>query len=222
MDGNQTLGNNKDMTYREIERKFFNVSRDMRELVLQPLLKILTFLKISANQITYARVFIFVFGVMYPLFVKGELMIAILFYFFGFWLLDMLDGQLARHTKTDNDKGKFIDVYVDMMGYSFFIMGLAFLGVANIFILFYHVIIHGAVYIISIVQKNELVKSDWIIKPEANLVYFKFLAHLLVVIFIFLQINWMDLGFIILNIFMTISTIVYFIKMQKQIYKINK
>jgi phosphatidylglycerophosphate synthase len=207
------------MSFRESERKFFYWSYDLRNKILAPLLKLLSGMGITANHITFFRVVIFIVGVMYPLFVKGNLTLAVFVYFLGFMLLDTLDGSLARFNNSASDKGRFNDLYVDVLGYSVLIMGLAYLETVGTFILFYHVIIHGALYLISSVYKNENEKSDWIMKAEPNLTYLKFIAMTFIAVLVLFKVNVLDIVFIILNIWMTVLAFYYFIKLQRQSYK---
>ncbi len=207
------------MSYRTTERTFYARSSQLRERLFAPLLKFLAHYRITANHITFIRMALFVALVVYPLFVRGALVFATVMYFAVFWLLDTLDGQLARYTNTSSDKGKFNDVFVDQLGYAIYIMGLAFAGVSDLFILFYHVIISGAVYVLAIVQKNETQPSDWLVRPEPNLSYFKLIAHLAIIILLLFGINLVDLTFGFLNIWMTLAAVIYFYRLQHQTFK---
>lgn len=207
------------MSYRQTEQQFFKKSWVWREKFLSPVLELLHKAKITANHITYFRAILFMFVVMYPLYIKGDVFWATAGYFLIFWLLDTIDGQLARHTKTSSDKGKFNDIFIDITGYSLYMMGLAFIGVSEVFILFYHVIIHAADYLLAIVYRNENQPTDWIIRAEPNLSYLKIIAHLTIIIFVLFGRNFIDPMFMMLNVFMTLQAINYFIKIQKQSFK---
>lgn len=205
------------MTYRDRERKFFKVTYKLRTVVYDPFLKFLANLGVTANHITYLRGVILVW-MLYEMFVKGDLLSGSIIYF-AFLFIDTIDGSLARYRKEDNDKGKFNDVIIDQLGYALFVLGLAFIGVANTFILFYHVIIAGFGYLVAVAYKNQNEKSDWVVRPEGNLSYFKLIALLALLILLIFKVNLIDFTAIVLNIWMTITAIYHLIKLQKEEYK---
>ena len=209
------------MSYKKVETKFFEKSYEWRNKYYGPMLKFLHKKGVTADHITYARALVFIVGVMYPLFVTGNILLATIIYFFGFWLLDTLDGAVARYAKKDSDRGKFNDILIDIMGYSIFVMGIAFLGFSSVFIMFYNVIIHGALWVIAIALHNENEKSDWVIRPESNLSYFKIIAHIFVAAFVLFGVNWLDAVYGLLNVWMTITFIIKYVQFQNQKYTKN-
>jgi len=90
-------------------------------------------LKISANQVTYARLFVFsplilLCLLLAPLFaLKGFYWAAIILSYL-FLFSDWLDGQIARGTKTFSDKGAFLDSIADRFSTIIFMVLLFSLG----------------------------------------------------------------------------------------------
>jgi len=204
------------MSYQSTEKSIITKSYALRAKFLTPLLKFLAAHKVTANHITYFRALIFVIGVMYPLFIMGNIFVAFLVFIFGFWGLDALDGTLARFTNTASDRGRFIDLFVDILAYSIFILGLAYFGAASIFVLFYHVIIHGAVYIMAAIYKNEKAPSDWLIHAEPNLIYLKFIPTFFIGLYALLGINFLNPVYAVINAWMTILLFYYFVKFEQK------
>lgn len=209
------------VNYRQVERNFFEVTQNIRAIVFLPLLKILHALKITANMITIFRGIIFIPAVMFPLFIYNNVKLAVILYFLVFWLLDMIDGSLARYSRTESDRGKFIDTVVDMLGHSFFCMGLAYSGVASPFIMFYQVIINAAVYLVAILYKNEGQPTDWIIRPEANLTYLKYIPYTFVVLYVWKNIDFINPVFSLINSLSTILFVYYFVQFIRKPKNLN-
>ncbi len=206
------------MEYRRLEQLFFKKSWVVREKLYGPCLDVLARWGVTANHITYLRAILFLGVVAYPLYIRANLLWATLGYFLVFWFLDTVDGQLARHTKAESDKGKFNDTVIDVVGYSLYVMGIAFIGASEVFVMFFHVIIHAADYLLAIVYRNENEPSNWIIKTEANLSYLKIIAHTAIIIFVVAGRNFIDPVFMILNTLMALQAIHYFVKIQQQTF----
>jgi len=209
------------MSIRTAERKFYAWTFGIRERLFSPILKLLAKSGVKPNHITYLRGVLFVALVAYPLFVQGDLVRATIAYVFVFWLLDMFDGQLARHLKLSSDKGKFNDIFIDNLGYSIYFVGLAFLGVAGTFIIMFHVIAQATVHIAAIAYRNQNTKSDWVIKTEANVFYFKLLSHTVVFVYLIFGITLIDPLLALINIWMGIEALYYFVQLQREAYNPN-
>jgi len=203
------------MSYQAFEKSIISKTYAWRNKALAPFLGFLARRKVTANHITYFRALIFVVGVMYPLFVRGDIFLAFLVYLIGFWGLDSLDGALARYTNSASDRGRFIDIFVDILAYSILILGLAYLGAASVFVFFYHVIVHGGLYVISAIYKNEDKKSDWIIRAEPNLIYLKFIPTFFIGLYAIFDLNLLNIVYAAVNAWMTILLFYYFIKFEQ-------
>lgn len=205
-------------SYNQMESAAVQRSYKLREKIFGPLLRFLQRRGVTANQITYVRALVMMV-IMYYMFIKLSLVIASVIYFIVFWGLDTIDGALARHAGTASDHGKFNDVLIDQTSYCLFLMGLAFLGKADVFLLFLNVILSGLVYTLAVIVKNFHRPTDWLIHAEPNLMYLKVVASVPILLLILFKINVMNLTFFALNIWMTILAFYYFAVLQRNDFK---
>ena len=192
--------------------KFRQWSYKWRAKYFQPLLKLLAHTKITPNQITTFRL-IFVLPIVY-FFYQGNLWGVLIIYTI-FWLLDLFDGSLARYLNTTQDKGGFLDSIVDHFMYSVLILGFIYLQAANVFLLAYNIIIQLFVNLLVNVKNWEKDESAWLIKVKPIVPYFKTLAHLFLFLY-FLGYNYLNPAFWVLNLWMTISSLYYFLKISNK------
>lgn len=208
-------------TYNQMESGAVQKSYKLREKVFGPLLRFLQRRGVTANHVTYIRALVMLI-IMYFMFIRLSLVVSSIIYFVVFWGLDAIDGALARHAGTASDHGKFNDVIIDQTSYSLFLMGLAFLGKADVFLLFLHVILSGLVYTLAIIVKNFHKPTDWLIHAEPNLMYLKVIASMPILLLVLFKFNVMNLTFFALNIWMTILAFYYFSALQRNDFKRGK
>jgi len=204
--------------YSQFERSAVEQSYTARQKFFGPLLRFLQRRGVTANQVTFFRGFVMI-AVMYLMFIRMSLGWATLIYFGVFWMLDTIDGALARHAGSASDHGKFNDVIIDQTSYALFIMGLAFLGGADVFLLFLNVILSGLVYLLAVIVKNFHRPTDWLIHAEPNLIYLKIIAFTPLFILLIFHINILNLVFFALNIWMTCLAFYYFAALQRSDFK---
>lgn len=186
--------------------------QDLRLMIFRPFLKILTKLKISANDVTNFRLLLGLFSVyvlfyLYSFYWAGILMVLAL-------MLDIVDGALARYQGTASDRGKFLDIFVDGAVYSFIIF-LLFKFPVNYFYLGYNLFVMPIVYLLATIKKEEFNKdTDWIIKPYPRLSYLKALIVVPFFIYIFLDLNYLNFFLLFSNILSTVLAIYYYIFIQ--------
>lgn len=202
--------------YQNLERRFFLFTQKLRAEIYKPLVALCAILRLTPNRITILRAVLFGTVIMYHLFMSGNVFAATAWFLFGFWMIDTLDGEVARATNTASDRGKFIDVFVDQLGYSLFIMGLVYNGFGDAYVLFYHVIISASCYLISTVYHHEGKPTDWIIKPEPNLVIFKAISTSAILVTGFLGYDILTLVLGGVNICYTLLTIFFFLAFIKR------
>ena len=190
--------------------KFRQWSYKWRAKYFLPLLKLLAQLKITPNQITAFRL-IFVLPIAYYFYLNN--LTGVLIFYILFWFLDLFDGSLARYLNISNDKGGFFDSLADHFVYSVLILGFIYLQAANIIILAYNIIIQLLVNLLVNVKNSGKEKSDWLFKVKPYLPYFKTLAHLFL-FFYFLGYNYLNLAFLLLNIWMTIDCLYFYFKIK--------
>jgi phosphatidylglycerophosphate synthase len=95
-----------------------------------------------------------------------------------FWLLDLFDGALVRYLNKTSDKGRFLDTLVDNFMYGVLMVGMIHLEVAWLWLLGFNIILEYGVQILAIINKQWGKPSDFIIKAQADLPYFKSVSHL--------------------------------------------
>lgn len=204
--------------YNQMESSSVEKSYKWRAKFFGPLLRFLQRRGVTANQITYLRALVLLV-IMYFMFIRLSLVTSSIIYFLVFWGLDAIDGALARHAGTASDHGKFNDVIIDQTSYALFLMGLAFLGKADVFLLFLHVILSGLVYILAVIVKNFHRPTDWLIHAEPNLMYLKVIASVPILLLVLFKLNIMNLTFFALNIWMTILAFYYFTALQRSDFR---
>ncbi len=92
-------------------------------------------------------------------------------------LSDLFDGDLSRFLKRSSDRGKFLDMLADHVLYGALILGTAYTLFEPDFPFAYHLFIIPITYVLAIIAKQEGRKTDWIIKPQAEISYIKFLGY---------------------------------------------
>jgi len=207
------------MFYSKFSDKIFQSSYDWRSKYFQPVWKLLTKMGITANGITFFRL-IFIIPLYLLSFVWPNIYWLAIFYII-FWLIDLLDGGLARYQSTSSDRGKFLDIFVDVFMYSFVLVCLMNFNYASLTIIAYQILIHITVYVLAIIKKQEGKKTDWIILPKPDLTYLKFTAHAIWFLAVFFNFNIINEAFTLINLYMTFLSLYYFITIiNKKVWKI--
>ena len=103
---------------------------------------------ITANQVTYARLFllaplILLFLLLAPLFHLKSLYLVVISLSYLFLFSDWLDGQIARGTRTSSEKGAFLDSIADRFSTIIFLVMLFSIGLwfKDYFLLFASIIL---------------------------------------------------------------------------------
>lgn len=122
-------------------------------------------------------------------------------------VLDSIDGGIARCKRTSSHRGTFIDKVVDYSIYSASVMSMVYLENVGGFAGAYHVAIVFAAVVMKIIADNEGRKSDWIIDPTPNLVWFMIVWYASLFFFMFTGANWMSDVLFWLNMALTLSAI---------------
>ena len=181
-----------------------------RGIIFGPILAILHRLGLTANILTNIRLFL---GVVFLFwFYYGDEFSAALFLLF-ILLLDTFDGALARFQNKACDRGKFLDILIDSVIYSFTILAL-FKFEINSFLLAYNIFIIAVTYLLGTVKKQEFNKSDWIIRPHAQLSYLKAITVIPFFLFTIFHKDFLLEAIIFANILATLLSIYYLIFIQ--------
>lgn len=202
----------KNMGFGNWYTNFKKDSQDWRAKYFRPILKLLVKLKVTPNKLTTFRL-IFVFPLAYYFYLNN--LWGVLVVYLLFWLLDLFDGALARYLNTQNDKGRFFDSVVDNFMYGFLILGFIYLQAAWVWLLAYNILLELTVQVLATIKKRAGQPSDWLIKVTPDAPYFKTLAHAGLFLF-FLGYDYLNIIFIVLNIWLTLTAFYYFVAIQKK------
>lgn len=122
-------------------------------------------------------------------------------------LLDSIDGGIARYTKTSSHRGTFIDKVADYSIYCASVIAMVYLEYVGGFAGSYHIAIVFAAVIMKIIVDNEGKKSDWVIDPTPNIVWFMIIWYASLFIFFFTAIDWMADAIFWLNVALTLTAL---------------
>ncbi|HCM51699.1 TPA: hypothetical protein DIS56_01005 [Candidatus Saccharibacteria bacterium] len=154
------------------ELKIYNFWVNIRNLVFKPLNLLLTKLGVSADMVSYLGVLVMIIF----MFIVESHPITAFWLLFARMLIDILDGPLARYQKTDSDRGKFVDVLMDNLGFALFIFGVIKAGVLDGSIGASYLFLTELMIVLMIIRYNFKYRSEWFFRASAgsfpyNLVY---------------------------------------------------
>jgi len=199
--------------YIDFEKNIYTKIAKARCILLRPLVKFLSLIKITPDQLSYTGVFLMiVFAIILPFDINLSLGILI-----GAILLDNLDGPLARHQKIATDKGKFKDILCDNIVFTLFIVGLINAG--------YIAGLNGAVFIYIMAISKALrcvfyalrVKSDWYFKIFAGTSpnIFVVLSYFFFIILVIVKANYLNQISVIASLALAIDSVYFYSKIIK-------
>ncbi|MDP3901726.1 MAG: CDP-alcohol phosphatidyltransferase family protein [bacterium] len=180
-----------------------------RAIWFGPILGLMNRVGLTADAITNFRL---VAGIIFIAWFVYQQMAATVFIFIVLFL-DTLDGSLARKQGRASDRGKFLDILVDHIIYSFIVISLFQLAI-NPLLIAYNLFIIPVVYLLATLKKEEFSKSDWIIKPTPRLSYLKAFVVAPFFFLIFLDIDYISWGLWLASVVATALSIYYFIFIQ--------
>lgn len=160
------------------EEKIYYKFASLRTKFFNPISKVLTFFHITPDILSYKGVLLMVAFI----FVAGHSLI------WGFWLIvirmiiDCLDGSLARYQKIDSDRGKFVDVLMDQLGFAMFIFGIIKLGLITGLVGALYLYFIVLVTVLMVIKNNFYRKSNWLFFASAGgfpytLVYISYILY---------------------------------------------
>ena len=153
--------------YSEDEARVLVPWQKMRQVVLSPIARLLAYLGISADALSYVSVAL---GIAFCLLAPTHFTIA-------FWLLvasvicDGLDGVEARLKGATTARGAFIDAFCDQMVVAFSVAGMAWRGLIHPVLAILFVYIYTALVLFLMLHSMLRVSSHWIIRPSRMLLY---------------------------------------------------
>lgn len=146
------------------EEKIYYKFASLRTKFFNPISKVLTFFHITPDILSYKGMLLMVAFI----FVAGHSLV------FGFWLivsrmlLDILDGPLARYQKTGSDRGKFVDVLMDQLGFAMFVFGIIKLGLITGLVGAIYLYLIALVTILMIIKNSFSRQSNWLFFASAG------------------------------------------------------
>lgn len=154
------------------EEKIYSTLATIRTTFFRPINMLFTALGVKADMLSYFGVLVMA-GFIFAL--PDHLMLA-------FWLLfarmmiDIMDGPLARHQKSDSDRGKFVDVLMDNLSFALFIFGIVRAGLMAGLTGSIYLFVTELVVVLMIIIYNFRHKSEWFFYASAgsfpyNLIY---------------------------------------------------
>lgn len=189
--------------------QYKKASVSFRAKYFLPVLKLLSQWGITPNQITIFRL-VFILPIAYY-FVTENLAGVFIFYVI-FWFLDLFDGALARYLNKASDKGRLLDTLVDNFMYGMLMVGMIHLEVAWLWLLAANIVLEYFVQLLGILYKQWGKPSDFIIKAQADLPYFKSVSHFGLFLYM-LGINYLDFIFYLLDLSLFASAGYYLYKL---------
>jgi len=192
--------------------KYKKFSILFRAKYFKPILRLLAILKITPNQITIFRL-IFIAPIAYYFFIEN--LTGVLIFYLLFWLLDLVDGALARYLGLQSDKGRFLDSVVDNFMYAVLILGFIYIEAAWAWLLAANILLEFMVQLLATIKKKLNTPSDWLINVQPDAPYFKSAAHLALLAYFF-GYNFLNPFFVFLNGWLAITVFYYFLIIEKK------
>ena len=194
----------------KFDYKLNNYIKPYQDKLLRPLVYVLTKLRLSAVAITY---FSLLLMLSYLFFIKKNSYWALLFLLLALFF-DIVDGSLARYQGNNSDRGKFIDMFNDIIIFALFVWGLIYGG----YLSGLTGMTLASTLIISKVLRiayfSAILKSDWHFKAFAgftpnSLVYLCYFAFFLLVLS---GLNLLSEFGIIISVFLFLDIFLYYLK----------
>lgn len=184
---------------------------ETKMVVLRPLLFLLTKLRITSNHITSLSLLVFLFSFY---FIEKNPWIVVILYCVSLYLLDSIDGALARYQKTADDRGKFIDVIRDNLIFVIFGLSLIKAGYIDAFLGCTFVVLGIIFEMLSTIRKAIRFKSDWFFFTSSN-AFSNFFLLILPVVFVvqlLIKFQFINTFLIISDLILVIGIIIAFFK----------
>lgn len=157
-----------------------------RLLITIPICNLLKQFHINQSHISILRALVLV--AFFLLWINHQYIIATFLLVLNF-LLDLIDGDLARMLKTDSDLGKFEDVTVDNIMVIIFPLALIWQGLISGFLGAYYIYIVSLSWWLSVIRLNQREKTNWIIKPQAYALL-HFMRFWIITVLMFMYAFW--------------------------------
>lgn len=196
-----------------LEEKIYYPLAKLRTVVFRPANRFFTALHVNADMLSYFGVLLMV------MFVAVAPTHAVA----GFWLIvgrmfaDIMDGPLARYQKTDSDRGKFVDVLMDNLGFALFVFGVIRAGWLDGFIGSIFLFLTALVVVLMIIRYNLKHKSRWYFYASAGSLPYNFVyaTYILYAFYAFGGNNYLNGAAVIFSIILGLKALVDYWSVQK-------
>lgn len=146
--------------YGKFEMKYLMQTRETKNKLLLPILKVLDKLKIKSDHVSYVSAFSAICALTLTIYFNQPIIFAI-----GIWLhmlLDGIDGALARFQKNNSIRGTYIDVICDQVGITTALIFVLYFNIANpinitVFYIFYAIVLIISIYLLYRKSRYEIV-----------------------------------------------------------------
>lgn len=135
------------------------------------------------------------------------------------YLLDILDGDLARMLGLDSDLGKFEDINSDNFAVVILMLALINKGLIMGLLGGYYIFAATLSWWLSVIRKIGSVRSDWLFKPEASatLHILRFwIVPILMIIYAFWRTDVFSVAISVVSVFLTIIMVCDYYQIVKQ------
>lgn len=147
-----------------IEKRIYDLLANTRNAFLRPINIALTKIGVRADTISYLGVALMI-GFILNVSTSPKT---------AFWFLvarvlaDLMDGPLARYQKSASDRGKFVDVVMDNLGFVLFIIGVIKAGLIEGYLGAGFLFATELVVVLMIISFNLTHKSRWLFFASAG------------------------------------------------------
>jgi phosphatidylglycerophosphate synthase len=146
------------------EEKIYYYLANVRTVAFRPLNKLLSSVGVTADMISYLGVLLMI-GFVFAL---PNHAVAAFWLLFGRMMADIMDGPLARHQKTDSDRGKFVDVLMDNLAFWLFIVATVRAGLLSGLYGILFLFLCELSVVLLIIRYNIKHKSEWYFYASAG------------------------------------------------------
>ncbi|MCF7812311.1 CDP-alcohol phosphatidyltransferase family protein [Candidatus Gracilibacteria bacterium] len=144
------------------ERKIKNFFERKKKILFYPFLRFFVWLGISANAISYVSAFL---GVGAAVYMKYDLVVAGWLLLASF-VLDGIDGSLARYTGKNDHRGALTDTFTDQVSVSATTIGLLVNGLIDIFWGSLYLVLYPVLILFSVLKNTLNIPNKYVFRPR--------------------------------------------------------
>lgn len=186
---------------------------DVRAAFFKPISFVLAKLGITPNMVTYAGTLSMICCV---IFIRRDPYISLIFAA-STYLIDLLDGALARYLNHLSDKGKFIDSFADHTNYLLLNVGFVYAAIVNPLLAMAVVYLILMNTVLRAIFSSFYIKSDWHFKifsgPLPGTIMHS--CYLLFLIFVLFKKNYFNICYAAFTAVLAIDTVRFYIKIRR-------